>query len=378
MMRINLPRLRWMLFGLTVALSLSLVLGTTSSGATTNDAAGVAKARQALAGVVRTPTSIGITTPLGKRPVGKTVDYVECGLSDCQIIGTQLQQAMKVLGVKLKIVPAGSTAESFGAAFTQVVQNHPDGVMVGGIGKSLWSRQFATLTKRKTPVVSWGTADPIGGAIKQTLAGPAFSRIAGGRGADWIINNSNGKANILYIDVPVLSFTAPFKAGFEATLHNNCPTCTVNFISVSPTDIGTNVPTEVVSYLQAHPDTTYLYVPFGAVYTGVYAALRAAGLQGKVTLFGNEGVQANFAAVQSGDEKADLGFSDSYLAWVAADSMARELNGQNAAKVDVDTKLPWNQLITSKNITWNVNKFPTWPYFVGFQKQFVKLWTEKK
>ena len=349
-----------------------------STGSSSGSAsAGVVRAKQELQPLLKLPTSIGISTPLKASPKGKTVDYIECGVTECKNIGDSIVQAAGVLGIKVVRVAAGNTPESTSSAFQQAVSNHPDGVITSGVSKSIYAKQLAELRAAKIPVVAMGTADLPGDGLAQVLLGRRSYLSSGRDAADWSIVDSNAKAKVLLVTAPVFDFNKPLTQGFQATMKQNCPGCSVHVLPVSADAIGQAVPGQIVSYLQRNPDTNYVITSFGSLMLGVPAAVRGAGLSGKVSLFTVAASQADFKYAKTGLEKGNLSSSTQYLGWVAADQIARAMTGQHPAQIVDDAKLPWFHLFTKKDITWNTTSESGWPYFNGYQAQFSKLWSQK-
>lgn len=349
----------------------------TSAGATqAADSSGVATATNELAPVLKYPNSIGVSTPLKRSPSGKTVDYIECGVSECKIIGDYLQKGAQALGIRVNLVPAGNTAESTAQAFVQAVQNKPNGVVSSGVSKALYAKQLAQLKQLGIPVVSMGTADlpGTGDGLAQVLLG-RDSYVSGGKyAADWAIADSKGKANVLLVTAPVFDFNKPLADSFQATMKRNCPGCTVHVMGVSPNDIGKGVPSQIVSYLQQNPNTDYVITSFGSLMIGVPQAVQAAGIQGKVSLFTVAPTTADFENTRAGIEKGNLASSKQYLGWMTADQIARAMTGQAPTKIVNDGKLPWWHIFNKSDEKWDIKTAPDWPYFNGFQDQFTKLW----
>jgi ribose transport system substrate-binding protein len=349
--------------------------GSTSSASTQSGAnEGVARAQSELAPALQMPDSIGLTASLKKSPAGKTVDYMECGVTECKEIGTYLSEAAKVLGITVKHVPAGNTPESIGRAFDQAVQDRPDGVVASGVSRVIYEKQLAQLKKLGIPVVSMGTADQPGNGLAQVLLGRATYENNGKYAADWAISDSKGKANVLLLTAPVFDFAKPLTGGFEAAMKHNCPSCQTHVMPVSPDDIGKGVPSQVVSYLQQKPSTNYVIAAFGSLMIGVPQAVKAAGLQGKVNLFSIAPSQADFVATKDGLMKANLSGSELYLGWMTADQIARAMTGQPPTQVVDDAQLPWMHIFTANNENWDLKAWPNWPFIPGFREQFKKLW----
>jgi len=319
------------------------------------------------------PTSIGLTTPLTTKPTGKTVDFVECGLDPCQEVGTDFTAAMKLLGVTVKIVPAGLTPESYQAGFAKAVQDKPDAVVSTAISAQTVATQLNQLNAMKIPVLISAISGAPHSALKATPFGDSVSTEIGKVGADWLIQNGGGKnINVLDLTFPVFDFEGPQYAGFSAEFKAHCDSCSIHEIVAQPGDIGQALPTEVVNYLQAHPDVKYVWGSFGGALQGISQALKVAGITG-VTLFSQGGTILNLGEVSSGAEAATIVVSFNYLSWVVADETATLLTGGSIANID-DASLPWFYIVSKSNLNFSSKTYPEGPGPVDFKTQFEKLW----
>jgi ABC-type sugar transport system substrate-binding protein len=345
--------------------------GGSSSGSAAS--ADVAAAAANLAKYDTQPTSIGLTTPLTTKPAGKTVDFVECGLDPCQEVGTDFTAAMKLLGVTVKIIPAGLTPESYQAGFAQAIQDKPDAVVSTAISAQTVATQLNQLNTMKIPVLISAISGAPHSALKATPFGDSVSTEIGKIGADWLIQNGGGKdINVVDLTFPVFDFEGPQYAGFSGEFKAHCVSCTIHEIVAQPTDIGQALPTEVVNYLQAHPDVKYVWGSFGGALQGISQALKVAGITG-VTLFSQGGTQLNLGEVTSGAEGATILVSFDYLSWVVADETATLLTGGSIASIN-DASLPWFYIVSKSNLNFSASTDPEGPGPVNFKTQFEKLW----
>jgi ABC-type sugar transport system substrate-binding protein len=345
--------------------------GGSSSGSAAS--ADVAAAAANLAKYDTQPTSIGLTTPLATKPAGKTVDFVECGLDPCQEVGTDFTAAMKLLGVTVKIIPAGLTPESYQAGFAQAIQDKPDAVVSTAISAQTVATQLNQLNTMKIPVLISAISGAPHSALKATPFGDSVSTEIGKIGADWLIQNGGGKdINVVDLTFPVFDFEGPQYAGFSGEFKAHCVSCTIHEIVAQPTDIGQALPTEVVNYLQAHPDVKYVWGSFGGALQGISQALKVAGITG-VTLFSQGGTQLNLGEVTSGAEGATILVSFDYLSWVVADETATLLTGGSIASIN-DASLPWFYIVSKSNLNFSASTDPEGPGPVSFKTQFEKLW----
>jgi len=330
----------------------------------------LAKAKEQLAPYLELPSDVGISEPLSSRPDGKTVNYIECAVENCTIIGKAMDEAAEELGVNLVHVNAGATPEEFSNAFDQTVQDRPDGVIVAAIPKETFANQLAVLEEQNIPVVVFGVAYGEGDGISKSLHSGDVYENEGRVKANWVAVDSNQKAKILYVKSPTFDFANPLQDGFVDQLGQVCPECEMETIDVQPNEIGATVPGKVVSYLQSNPDTTYVVAAFGALHIGVPAALQESGIS-NVKLVSQGGVAVNDEYIKADQQAMDLKVSLELVGWASMDSMARLLVGDDVSKV-VDTDINWNSIVTQKDVTWNLKE--PWPFIPNWRDQLRSLW----
>jgi ribose transport system substrate-binding protein len=346
-----------------------------TTGSTPNQgaSANVAAAQANTSKYSQQPTDIGITTPLAKRPTGKTVDFVQCGLGPCQEVGDDLVQPLKMLGITLKRIPAGLTPESYKAGFDQAVQDRPAGVISTAISTSTVSSEISQLEAMKIPTVITAVSGTSSSPLLALPFGDAVSTLIGKIGADMIIQAGGGK-NIQVADLtfPVFDFEGPQLTGFQGQFTDHCTNCKIHQIVSQPTDIGQAVDTKTVSALQANSNIKYVWGSFGSALTGVSQALKVAGVSG-VSQFSQGGTADNLADIKAGTENATIVVSFPYLSWVAANDMAQLLTGGSISGIN-DASLPWFYIVNKSNLNFDITKNPEGPGPVNFQAQFEKLW----
>jgi ribose transport system substrate-binding protein len=155
------------------------------------------------------------------------------------------------------------------------------------------------------------------------------SSIAGGKlMGDWIEANSKGHANVVYVDLPLYPSLVSEGQGAQEALLKLCPSCTFSTLPVTVNQLGAGqVPSAIVSYLQAHPSVNYVYLSFQDLDPGLVSALRTAGLLSKVKVIGTQGQAAQLQEVQNGTEAMWSVIPEPYEMWVIVDWMARQSEG---------------------------------------------------
>ena len=353
--------------------------GTTSGGRTaaTSSAtsAGVAAATAFYKTVEETPTSIGVTTPLSKKPAtGKTIIALTNGSGSNTELDNGLKAAAALLGWKLKEIHTAGTPEADQAAMATAIQQRPDGISVSGIERSIIGQQLKAAEAAGIPVSANATTDKPGPDLfDASVADVAQLDTDGKMVAAYVVSQSEGKANVAIFDLPVYPILHRFVTSFEANMKTWCPSCPITEVPQQLTDIGTKTPSSVVSTLQRAPKTNWVVFDLGDLATGVDSALKSAGFAGKVQIGGLTATAQNIAAVKSGAENAWTSYPLGMVAFRVMDIFARKFNGDPLTEVQ-SIQLP-NQLITpdnAKTLPVNANGFYTG--VSDYAAQFAKLW----
>ena len=363
--------------GLVIAACSSSAGGSgTSVGSSTNAGAtarstpsGVAAAAAELKAAEARPTSIGLPPFSQAIPSGKTVTFVHCGVAVCDTIAAAIKNAADVLGWKVDVIPTNGTPASVKAAWDTVVRLHPAVAFGSGFDRALFASEASQLAAMHVPVMNWTTTDTVGQGLVFVHGGPSEVPVVGEQMAAWVVADTQGKADTLYVNLPTFVILQPVMTGFVSYYKQWCPGCKLSTMSVPLTSIGTTAPSLIVSYLRAHPDINRIAVGYDGVDVGLPAALAAAGLSGKVKFIGEAPTATNLAYVQAGTEAATVS-QGVYEIWAMyVDAAARALTGQSLAP-DVAWKVPWF-LLTQSNYSQGTGSAPIVP---GLDSQLKQIW----
>ncbi|WP_322754713.1 sugar ABC transporter substrate-binding protein [Frankia sp. Cas3] len=336
---------------------------------------GLSQAKATVDASLVNPSGILLDTALSKKPpTGKYVITVETPLPVTKVRDDALVEAAKVFGWRYERIVPGSGPEDYGNALTQAISKHPDAIHISGTPLSLLKTQLDQAKAQNIPVLS----ESVGGAfdspvISNSLDGDAQVAAWGKMVASYVVVNSGGKANVALFTIKAFPILGVFVDSFKSTLSSTCPACSVKEVNQQLADLGTKTPSSVVSTIQQDPKINWAIFSFGDLSLGVDAALKGAGLNGKVNVGGETPSPANLAALKDGTESVWTGFSAPILGWRVADMMARHFNGDDLAAAD-KVLLP-TQLITKDNVS-SVPLDSTGYYigFPGYQDAFKKLW----
>ena len=342
------------LFGLAIAgLTMALVAPVGSLAAakkpvtkkpskTTISTAAMAEAKALIAQYSKPPKAVSVPTLSAKPPTGKKIIFVACDQPNCTESGRIWQEPAKMLGWTFKSSFGPITPEGFNAQLTAALAEKPDGLIIDNVLPVAAVPAMADVIASRIPYVivaggdaSQQTPDPAKGFLQNTY-GPLGSHLSHTLLAAWVTVDSGGKGNIAgFFNSEAFVISEP--AGFlKAEIARLCPGCKLDSQKMSLADVGTKLPSQVVSYVQSHKDVQYLYLPFGGATTGVAAALNAAGLAKQVKIFAYASSKPNIAAIQSGEEAMGTAQNDIDNGFFIFDAFARHFIGDKACCVIPD------------------------------------------
>jgi ribose transport system substrate-binding protein len=333
---------------------------------------GVQAAATLVANYMKAAAQIPITQKVNATiPTGKNIAVMVCGQPACDINYTYMSAAAKELGWTAKQYVAGPTPDKNKAAWDLVVQQKPDAVISIGFPQALWAQDSKKLAAEGVPVVECCTADTPGNGSLFVENGPEAGSQGGKEQADWVIANSNGKANAVYLNIPAFPILGIQAQGFHSELTRLCPGCKYNQLDLNVADVGTPAEKQaIVGYLQSHPNVNYIAAGDDDSFQGVPAALMAAGLGSKVKAIGLAPSTANLNYIKQGQvEEATIGFPNPEISWASVDALARIFTKTSLTPVQ-GVVMP-RLILTKDNIT-DPNTIPV--STPSYQQDFLKLW----
>jgi ribose transport system substrate-binding protein len=344
-----------------------------STSAASGNSSGLAAAQAFENQAMTVPKTIGLPTTSKPIPAGKTVTYVHCGVDVCTTIGNAIKNAANILGWNVKVIPSDGSPAGIKAAWDTVVRLHPAAAYGSGAPRAVYQSEIQKLKADNIPVVLLATADDAGNGVVMSTMRKDQVPVVGKQMASWVVSSTNGKPNTLYVDLPTFPILPPVKAGFEAAYKQWCSGCPYASIDLPITSIGKDAPTRIVSYLRAHPQVNRVALGYDGLDFGLPAALKAAGLSGKVQFIGEAPTATNMAYVRSGQEGATV--SQAYFEiWAnLVDATARTLTGQSIA-ANQAWKVPWF-LVTKDNIDSVGTGFG--PVIPNLNDQLKALWKKQ-
>ena len=327
----------------------------------------VAAAKAAVAQYSGKATAFPVDAPLKKRPVGKTIAYMQCSTPACAFFAQIIAPTQKMLGYKLKVVKAGPSATEVQTAMSSIVSLKPNATLLPASDPNQFLNQAKQLQDGKVPVSVNGVVDPTKYGFDNAFINNATDELAGKLMADWSVASTGG-AEVVFYGVQELSFTPIMEKAFDNEMGAVCPSCKVRHVAIPIASIGKDAPSRVVSDLQSHPNTKAVVFGNAETGTGLPAALKAANLKVKIMGFGPP--PAILGYIKQGQWDAGIGVDAPTMLWAQVDSLARLMDGQPQTPGEAKG-LPPIQILTAKD-PFDPTKL--WTGYPKFAQQFAKLW----
>lgn len=352
--------------GLAAACSSSSGGSSADPSTTTAAAPAVARDKTAVAQLEKPQTTVGTTVPMAKAPPrGKTVVAMACqGSPACALYLNSFKAAGAVLGWKVITIAFTPTPEQVLSEMKYALSLHPDGIVINGVARSEFEAAFKDETGKPVPVVEQEIGDSVSPPVVAVQFGNAanYSWVAGiGK---WAVANSNGNVHALYVTFANFPIEVPGVQGATNAIMTACPkTCSVHTLYVQ---VGSStIPNQVASYVQAHPQTNYVLFSDATLSTGVYQALRGAGVAKGVTLAGLIPGTNGLADINSGVQKAYLTLPLAAEAWAGLDALARYFNDESQPTWSIPDQLM---------VKGNFSGIPTDIEPSHYAQTFAELW----
>lgn len=346
---------------------------TTETETSSEETGGVAESQEIAEAAFTVPTEITTTQELKEKPPKEVAAFIEPQIpaGKTQTIG--YENAAKAMGWELKIYPASPFKPA--GAIQQAIDAGVNYIFTTGAPEALFPEQMEEAHKKGIQILScFGTDEPKPTGFFAQCGGPEAEEHNGELLADWAIGDSEGKANILAVNVPDYPILVTQEKAFKARLSQNCPECSIESLGVTIEDLGEGkVPSAVASKLQSNPDINYIYFTFSDLPAGVYETLSGAGLSEGVKLFGLDFNQERLEELEEGKMQVASGLAKEYAAWLLFHFAALNAEGQEIENLAEAENLP-AILVGKEQAHQYMSTHYQWPGPEGFQEQFEALW----
>ena len=210
----------------------------------------VAKATSQIATLLTEPSTIPATSPLPHAPAkGVKVAFLTCSAAACSLLNPGFTAAAKALGWDPTVITYNFATP--GQAVQQAIDAGYKYIATTSITLSTITPQVQEAKAKGVALFGAYTDDTPSGTqnglygVAQNGAGDLKT---GAMMADWLIANSGGHANTVYVDIPLYPSLVGQGQGAQAEFSKLCPGCTFATLPVSVTQLGAGqVPAAIVA-----------------------------------------------------------------------------------------------------------------------------------
>lgn len=338
-----------------------------SSGGATADVVAALKILEPFTGKA---SAFPVDEPLTAKPEGATFGFLQCVTPICGLMGELMGPATDTLGVDLQVVKADPSATGMQSALESIIATDPAAVLFPAVEPSAITAQLGELDDASIPTVANGIMDHETFGIDAAMFNSATAKLVGQLQAAWVVKNHEGDSSPVFYSIPELSFTKVEEQAFVDTMAELCPDCEVRTKDISVTSIGTKAPAEIVSDLQANPDSNTAVFSSMEMATGLPAALKVASIDIDTVGFGpNPG---NLQDIKTGALTAGIGLDVPVTIWSQVDAAARLVTGQDLTAGE-KAGIPPMQVLEQADITFDPSH--GWTGYPDFAERFAKLWS---
>jgi ribose transport system substrate-binding protein len=322
------------------------------------------------------PVDMTVTEPLPSVPEAKSVAFLVCPVEACETNVPYLENAMGALGWDLTTISL-DTANP-GAAFQQALDAGVDYIALTGVPLAAIEEQVAAAQEAGVPVFECFSTDAPtgeGNGLYAQCGGTESVGNTAGELADWVIEDSGSAANILFVTIRDFPILVAEEDAAAAHVEETCPDCTFEALSVTVEDLGAGrIAQQVASYVQANPDTNYVWFSFSNLSGGVSEALDGAGLLDGVSLVGVLAEDTQLQELVDGTNSAWTAYPNDYAMWVLADQMARVATDSWDPDLEAASSVLPTWVVADPAVAGELLGTHGWAGPEGFEDAFRALW----
>ena len=292
------------------------------------------------------------------------------------------QVAAKAAGVNLTFYPNQGEVSQWVQGMTTAIAQKPDLIILDtapdprqlqpqiaaakAAGIPVLVTHFYDTTMPNPPACA-GCAAGVTGIVKAPIS------TAGAAEADWIINDSHGKADVLVVSLNGLLPVPGMLSATDGQFTQYCPSCKLKTVAINLSQLSTaGAFSQVSSALVQDPNINYIDPLFDASVPGTLAAIQTAGRTTKIRMIAFNGSSFALKDVASGTSPlvADVAEPDTWVGYANMDQAFRILAGMPT--VDETTPI---RIFDSTNIA-QAGTSPNYNagYGTTYTKGFFSLW----
>jgi ribose transport system substrate-binding protein len=352
---------------------------TSSSSPSSSVATGVAYAQAQVAQYEKVPPVIKAPGPPLTNEAslhGKAVWFIPLGINIPYFaaVTAGAEQAAKAAGVNMHVCDGNLNPSTITTCMNQAVTSGAAGVIADGYTPAFVQPAVNNLAAHHVPLVDADHAQGGGNDTLSYLGNNSYlqSELA----ADWIIANSNGKADILAVENTEDPVTSSFLTqGGLPQFTKYCPGCKVKVVKTTAEQLNL-LPSAIDTALVQDPGINYVFPEFDEDVTATINGLQQAPQGKSAKLSSATALLPDLQRIKDGSfQYGDAGNNPAFVGWAGLDQLMRMmLKMQPINNELVPVRLFDSANIGSVSLTSAAFQSGAWYGNTTYQQTFESLW----
>lgn len=289
---------------------------------------------EVLTDAMKPVTEVDGPTEAFQQPSDKHILILSCGSSGqgCVNEAEEEKKVAESLGWTVDVVDGKLDPTVWNQVIKQAAETGIDGIIAVSSDPNLFAEAMEVVAAKDIPFVLTQQApgaQDVAGIDTYIAPDP---KVGGADVAEWIIADSDGKADVLILDFPGFTNVNQRAATIKERLESDCPDCKVRVSDVAPATIGTNLAPLVTNQLQQNPGTDYIWGSDDCCVSFMLQGIQQAGKTNEVKLASMTGYPEQMTQLKTGELSAELASPTFYAAWLAIDTVGRLMAGEETEK----------------------------------------------
>jgi ribose transport system substrate-binding protein len=350
-----------------------------SNSTTSAAAAGVAYAKAQLAKYGAVPAAVTPPGPPLKDEAslkGKPVWFIPLGIDIPYFaaVTAGAEAAAKAAGVDMHVCDGNENPSTITTCMNQAVSSGAAGVIADGYTQGFVQPAVNNLAAHHIPLVDADHAQGGGNDTFAYLGNNSYlqSELA----ADWIIANSDGKADILVIENTEDPVTSSFiLQGGIPQFTKHCPGCKFTVIKTTAEQLNL-LPAAVDTALVQHPGIDYAFPEFDEDVGATISGLQQSPVGKHIKISSATALLPDLQRIEDGSwQSADAGNNPAFVGWAGLDQLMRMmLKMQPIDNEWVPVRVFDSSNIGSVSLTTGAFQSGAWYGDSTYQQMFETLW----
>ncbi|WP_436698790.1 sugar ABC transporter substrate-binding protein [Nocardioides sp. BYT-33-1] len=245
-------------------------------------------------------------------------------------IGRNLTEALASVGVEVTTCDGKGNPVDANACIQQGIAQGADAIQVDGPEPATYAESLAAAEKAGIPVLSGAAVDVTTTDLADGLAGQTSQPFAltGELAADWIVRDSGGEADVLFLTTPDVVGSVSEQKAFEERIEETCPDCSLTVKGVTLANWANDLGPTTSSELVKNPEITYVVPAFDPMTQFTNPAILQAGRSDLTVVTVNGNLPFLQELAKGSPIKAMVGIDLDALAYLEADQLLRAMAGQ--------------------------------------------------